>query len=129
MIMSTRFSFTRVRSGTIIASLFLLLAGCSSTTELTEVERQKLDPQLTMLLRGDIDAESDLDAGIRKDGSKEYGVIIRSKSVEEIKQAGIQIGSAFSDVITARVTIPELRKILSLTSVRAVQSGSKNRTH
>ena len=129
MIMSTRFSFTRVRSGTIIASLFLLLAGCSSTTELTEVERQKLDPQLTMLLRGDIVAESDLDAGIRKDGSKEYGVIIRSKSVEEIKQAGIQIGSAFSDVITARVTIPELRKILSLTSVRAVQSGSKNRTH
>ena len=114
---------------TIATFLFFLLPGCSSTTGLTEVERQKLDPQLTMVLRGDIVADSDLDAGVRKDGSKEYGVIIRSQNVEEIKQAGIQIGSAFSDVVTARVTIPELRKILSLTSVRAVQSSSKNRTH
>lgn len=129
MMISTGIAFPRVRSATIIASFFLLLAGCSSTTELTEAERQKLDPQLTMLLRGDIVAESDLDAGLRKDGTKEYGVIIRSKNVEEIKQAGIQIGSAFSDVITARVTIPELRKILSLASVRAVQSSSKNRLH
>jgi hypothetical protein len=129
MIMNAGSGFLGVRSGAIIASLFLMLVGCSSTKELTEAERQKLDPQLIMLLRGDAVADSDFDVGLRKDGSKEYAVIIRSKNVEEIKRAGIQIGSAFSDVITARVTIPELKKILSLTSVRAVQASSKNRPH
>jgi hypothetical protein len=112
--------------GTILA-LTLMIAGCTGARELTEMERQKLDPQLTMLLRGDDAADSNLDVGLRKDGSKEYGVIIRSRNVEEVKKAGIQIGSAFSDVITARVTIPELRKILGLASVRAVQASSKNR--
>jgi hypothetical protein len=112
--------------GTILA-LMLMIAGCTGARELTEMERQKLDSQLTMLLRGDDAADSNLDVGLRKDGSKEYGVIIRSKDVEEVKKAGIQIGSAFSDVITARVTIPELRKILGLASVRAVQASSKNR--
>jgi hypothetical protein len=109
------------------AALLLMLGGCSGTKELTEIERQKLDPQLTMLLRGDAMAGSDLDSGIRSDGTRDYGVIIRSKAVDELKQAGIQIGSSFSDVITARVTIIELRKILSLSSVRAVQASSKNR--
>lgn len=93
------------------------------------MEREKLDPQLRMLLRGDAISEADIDVGIREDGTREYGVIIRSKNVEEVKQAGIQIGSSFSDVITARVTIPELRKILGLSSVRAVQASSKNRPH
>ena len=126
--MISKISFVGVRSWTVIASLFLMVAGCSSTRELTDMERQKLDTQLSMILRGDA-AESDVDVGLREDGSKEYGVIIRSKNVEEIKQAGIRIGSAFSDVITARVTIPELRKLLSLPSVRSVQASSKNRLH
>ncbi len=119
--------FLEVRSGKAMAFLLLLLVGCAGTTELTEIERQKLDPQLTKLLRGESAADLDFDAGLRKDGSKEYGVIIRSRNVEELKQVGIQVGSAFSDVITARVTIPELRKIVSLGSVRAVQASSKNR--
>lgn len=129
MITNARFGFLGVCSGTIIASLFLILLGCSGTRKLTEAERQKVDPQLTLLLRGDAVADSDLDVSLRKDGSKEYAVIIRSKNVEEIKQAGIQIGSTFSDVITARVTISELKKILSLASVLAVQASSKNRSH
>jgi hypothetical protein len=127
MILNARVGYPGVRSGTIIASLFLVIAGCSSTIQLSEAERQKLDPQLTMLLRGDAVSDSDLDVGLRKDGSKEYAVIIRSTNVEEMKQAGIQVGSAFSDVITARVTIPELKKILGMASVRAVQASSKNR--
>ncbi|MCX6133933.1 MAG: hypothetical protein NTU47_08995 [Ignavibacteriales bacterium] len=118
--------YYRVHLGTIVASLFITVLGCSRTTELTAVEREKLDPQLIMLLRGDAIADSDLDVGIRKDGSKEYGIIIRSKNAEEIRKAGIQIGSTFSDVITARVTIPELKRVLSLESVRAVQASSKN---
>jgi hypothetical protein len=127
--MNARFGCLRVHHWTIIASLLLILVGCSSIAELTEVERQKLDPPLLMLLRGEAVAESDFDASLRKDGTREYAVIIRSKNADEVKSAGIKVGSVFSDVITARVTIAELRKILSLSSVRAVQASSKNYPH
>jgi hypothetical protein len=129
MIINVGFGCLRVRPLTIIASLLLILVGCSSTTVLTEVERQKLDPPLLMLLRGEAVAESDFDASLRKDGTREYAVIIRSKDADEVKSVGIQVGSVFSDVITARVTIAELRRILSLSSVRAVQASSKNYPH
>ena len=124
--MNARVSYLGARSGTVIASLLLLLAACASTTELTEAERQKLDLPLLKLLSGEAVAESDFDASLRKDGTREYAVIIRSKNVDEVKSAGIQVGSVFSDVITARVTIAELRRILSLSSVRAIQASSKN---
>ena len=129
MIINVGLGCLRLRPWTIIASLLLILVGCLSTTELTEVERQKLDPPMLMLLRGEAVAESDFDASLRKDGTREYAVIIRSKNADEVKSAGIQLGSVFSDVITARVTISELRKILSLSSVRAVQTSSKNYPH
>ncbi len=110
----------------IAASLIcLLLAACSGSGALTEAERQKLDPQLTRLMLGE--PERDAESGTRLDGTKEYEVIIRSTNAEEVKQAGIKIGSAFGDVITARVTVAELKKILALSSVRAVQASSKNR--
>jgi hypothetical protein len=111
------------------AAVCLVLGACSTTTSLTEVERQKLDPQLVRLLNGDSGTDSDFDSTVRKDGAREYGVIIRSDNADEVKKAGIQIGSAFNNIITARVTPAELRKILTLPSVRSVQSSSKNYPH
>jgi hypothetical protein len=127
--MKTKAPFERSRmySGILLTLLLFSALGCTATAPLTEVERQKLDPLLTTLLRDEKVPESDYDTGLRKDGAREYAVIIRSKNVDEIRQAGIQVGSAFDDVITARVTIQELRKILSLSSVRAVQASTKNR--
>ena len=112
--------------GVLLGTLCVLLSACSGTTALTETERQKLDPQLIMLLSGDAVSDSDYDSSLRGDGTKEYAVIIRSENVEEFKRSGIQVGSAFSDVITARVTLKELRKVLALSSVRAVQASLKN---
>ena len=104
----------------------LLLLSCSSSSNLSDLERSKLDPPLLILVESGTALESSFDSGVRSDGEKEYGVIIRSSNVEELKSAGIRIGSVFGDVITARVTVNELRKIVSLSSVRAVTAGSKN---
>jgi hypothetical protein len=127
--MNARFGYLRGRPGKIIASLLLILVGCSSTTELTDVERQKLDLPLQRLLMGERIAESEYDIGTRPDGTKEYAVIVRSKNVEELKAAGIRVSSAFSDVVTVRVTFDELRTLVSLPSVRSVEAGSKNSLH
>jgi hypothetical protein len=39
---------------------------------------------------------------------------------------GIKVSSVFEDVIVVHATIDELRKIISLASVRSMQAGSRN---
>jgi hypothetical protein len=108
------------------AICLLLLLACASASELTQAERQKIDPPLLKLLSGSGVEDSKIESRLRSDGVKEYEVIIRAKTTEELKSAGIKIQSAIGDVITARLTIQELRSILKLPSVRSVESGSQN---
>jgi hypothetical protein len=109
------------------ATAFLLfLLSCSSTSDLSRAEIAKLDPAITRLLSGTGYDEKDYDVGVRSGGIKEYGVIIRANNTDELQSIGITIQSAFGKVITARLTLPELRRILSLSSVWAVENGSRN---
>jgi hypothetical protein len=105
--------------------LGLLLFSCSGA-RLSDVERSKLDPALQRLLSGERVVESEYDTAIRPDGSKEYALVVRSSNVDELKKAGIQVSSVFGDVVTVRVTLEELRKVVALSTVRSVQNGSKN---
>jgi hypothetical protein len=114
------------RAYTLAAVWLLSLCACSSTSELSREERAKADPAIMKLLSGANINEKDYDVGFRPDGVKEYGVIILANKLEELKSRGIKIQSVFGDVLTARLTLPELREILSLSSVRAVGVGSKN---
>ncbi len=93
---------------------------------LTDREMAKLDPQLQRLVAGETVAESDYEVSNRLSGEKEYGVIIRSSNAEDLRSAGIPINSVIGDVITARLTISELKKVLTIPSVRALQNSSKN---
>ena len=104
----------------------VLTLHCSSTKSLSEAEKAKLDLPLMHLLTGKPVEENRLDFLTRSDGTKEYAIIIRSNHSEEIKEMGIAVSSIFGDVIVARATIKELRKIVSLSSVRAIEVGSKN---
>jgi hypothetical protein len=104
----------------------LLLFACASAPELTQEERQKIDPPLMKLLSGSGVDGSKIESRLRSDGEKEYEVIIRAKTTEELKSAGIKIQSVIGDVITAHLTIQELRSILKLPSVRSVEGGSQN---
>jgi hypothetical protein len=107
--------------------IFALLAiQCSSSKSISDTENVKLDTTLRHLLAGDNADKSKLDIYFRTDGTKMYGVIVRSENAEELKALGISVTSVFGDVIVAHVTIEELRKIISLPSVRAVEVGSKN---
>jgi hypothetical protein len=108
-----------------VISLLLLFA-CASAPELTQEERLKIDPSIMKLLSGSDVDESKYESSLRADGVKEYEVIIRAKTTEELKSAGIKIQSAIGDVITARLTMQELRSILKLPSVRSVENGSRN---
>ncbi|HAL55044.1 MAG TPA: hypothetical protein DCP63_00850, partial [Bacteroidetes bacterium] len=102
---------------------------CSTTLKLTDAEKARLDPALQGLFEaGDTDS-SRFDVSNRSDGSKEYGVIIRTANADEIRIAGVVVESVMGDVVTARVTLIELKKILALPSVRSIQNSAKNYPH
>ena len=113
----------------IAISCLLSFWACSGTSDLSKEERAKVDPALMRLLSGTGVDEREYDVGIRSSGVKEYEVIIRADKTEELQSAGVKIQSNFGNVVTARLTVPELRKVLRLTSVRNVENGSKNYLH
>ena len=107
----------------------LFLCACSSTSDLSKVELAKADPAIRRLLSAAEVDEREYTVGVRPSGVKEYEVIIRANSTEELRSAGVRILSTFVDVFTARLTLPEVRRVLNLSSVRSVENGSKNQLH
>jgi len=109
-----------------LAVICLLLVSCSGAKQLSDNERSKLDPAVQRLLTRERVVESDYDSTVRPDGSREYGLVVRGGNADEVKKAGIRVSSVFGDVMTVRVTLEELRKLVGLSSVRSVQNSSKN---
>lgn len=115
-----------MRTRLILPLLTLLLFSCYGPRRLSDDERSKLDPGVQRLLTQERMVETDYDVTERPDGAKEYGLVVRSNNVDELKKAGIRVSSVFGDVVTVRVTLEELKMLVSLASVRSVQNGSKN---
>ena len=105
--------------------LALLSHHCSSTIPLSDVEKAKLDPPLLHLLIADREDNKRLDITYRADGIKEYAVIVQSEHPEALQALGINVSSVFGDIIVAHITLEELKKIVSLSTVLAVRTGSK----
>jgi hypothetical protein len=116
-----------VRVSALLLSLFMI--SCSASRDLNPEERAKLSPGLIALLTEDSVPDELYDVTHRPDGSKEYGVIIRSTQPEVLRAHGIAVQSAIGDVITARVTRDQMRSLLALPSVRSVEQGTKNQLH
>jgi hypothetical protein len=109
--------------------LTFVVMSCGGSPTLTDQERAKLDPYLQSLLtEGTVSADR-YEMTVRPDGTREYGIIVRTTSVDSLRAAGIRVQSVFGDVVTARVSVDELRVIARLPSVRAVQNGGKNTLH
>jgi hypothetical protein len=102
---------------------------CGHGNSLSQEEMAKLDPGLRQLYSPTPPGDASYDVSVRANGVKEYGVIIRSTSPQDLRDAGINPGSIFGDVITARVSLEELRRVVALPTVRAVEQGNRNEIH
>lgn len=109
----------------LVGLMALLSVCCCGSRELTPEERAKLEPRLLALLTEEDSSEELYDVTQRADGTKEYGVIVRCTKPDELRAAGIPVRSVISDVVTANVTREQLRLILSFSSVRWVEQGSR----
>lgn len=113
----------------ILLFLAVLVVSCGGTRELTPGDRAKLSPGLIALLTEESVPDELYDVTVRSDGTKEYGVIVRAASPDELRARGISVQSVLGDVLTVRVSKEQLRAMLSLPSVRSVDQGNRNQLH
>ena len=103
-----------------------IFSGCSSGKELTMEEKSKLHPMLQNLIEDQDSPELQLQADLLEDGTKVYPVIIRTDNPEELKEQGIPTNSVSGDIVTARLTVEQIRKAAALSSVENIETGSTN---
>jgi hypothetical protein len=107
--------------------LAVLIAGCATTgPRLTPLEEQKLDPALRLLVLGTPASRTEYDITPGPSGEDKFGVLVRTDNVDDIRKAGYTVTSAFGDVAVIRLTIAQLRSLVTLPSVKNVTNGSKN---
>jgi hypothetical protein len=110
---------------------FLLLVSgifvsCSSGNNLTKQEKSKLDPSLQRLLKDEVIADKNYNVRVAENGSKMYGVIIRCSDATQLEQAGIPVNSVSGDIITAKLSIEQIRKVVTLPAVSSVENSTKS---
>ncbi len=113
-----------------IIIILLLVSGfiiaCSSGANLSKDEKMKLDPSLQKLLNDKEVPDKQYNVMIKEDGTKTYGVIIRSDKPADLETAGIFINSVSGDIITCKLTIQEIRKVAAIPSVSSISNSSKS---
>jgi hypothetical protein len=107
--------------------LAFLIAGCAATgPQLTPLEEQKLDPALQRLVLGTTASRTEYDSTPGPSGEDKFGVLVRTDNIDDVRKEGFTVTSAFGEVAVVRVTIVQLRALVSLPSVKNVTNGSKN---
>ncbi|HEX7574611.1 MAG TPA: hypothetical protein VF514_16110 [Bacteroidota bacterium] len=107
--------------------LAVILAGCAATgLQLTPLEQQKLDPALQRLVLGTPESRTEYDITPGSSGEEKFGVLVRTDDIDDVRNAGYTVTSEFGGVAVVRVTIPQLRSLVTLPSVKNVTNGSKN---
>lgn len=62
---------------------------------------------------------------MRDDGVTVYSVILRSNTPEVLRDAGLPLNSVQGDVITARLSITQLRTAARLDAVRRIENPTE----
>ena len=111
------------RSSAIRATLLLLLSvllmTCGEGEALTQAELRKLDARLQVLV-----------ASTEAPGVQKIVVLIHGSNPDEIRSIGTTIDAVAGEMIIARVSIPELKRIVRLSSVQSIESNtSKSPQH
>ena len=111
-----------------LVALSVAVAGCGSSSKLTEDELQKLDANLRLLVQGKT-PEGDLSSTVRSDGTTVYSVFIRATNPSRVREARIPINSTSGNVLTARLSVDEIRRAARLETVTRIESSGQAKPH
>jgi len=112
-----------------IAFASLIFSTCASQSDLTPDQRAKIDPVLQVLLEREDVSPSQYDISIRPDGTREYGIIVYGSAADTLRALGIPLQSVLGEMMTARVSVAQLRLLAAQPTVRAIQNSSRNVPH
>ena len=107
-------------------SMIVMFMSCSSSSKLSKIEMEKLDPALQKLVLGENVSDTKYNVRVQEDGTKIYGVIISSTNPKELTDIGITPNTVTGEIITAKLTIEEIRKVVLLQTVKSVKNVSKS---
>ena len=110
----------------ILLTTVLILSGCTSGAQLSRAEQEKLDPSLQKLLLGEPLPAGNYNISETSDGQKLYGVIITSTNPDDLEKAGVVPNTIVGEIVTARITVEEMKKAVRLDSVQKIKNSSKS---
>ncbi len=119
--------FMMIRSTVLLAAL--LFASCAAREDLTPGQLAKIDPKLRVLLEQNNVPDASYEITFRPDGSREYSVIVYGSNPDTLRTLGIPLQTVLGEMMTARVTVAELRILAVQPSVRSVLNAARAFPH
>lgn len=104
-------------------------SGPSASRGLSSTEKKRLGPTLQRLLRGDSLAMERVDPVSTKEGAPVYEVTIRTENPDALREAGLPLTSVQGTLVTARLTLDQLRSAASTTGVRTIRAAKQLEPH
>ncbi len=86
---------------------------------------QTLDPALQRLLRGEARGMDRYRTSTRDDGTTVYSVLLRSNNPEALRDAGLPLNSVQGDIVTARLSLEQLRTAARLEAVQRIENPTE----
>ena len=95
---------------------------------LTEAQWQKLDHALQLLFReGPGNPFFSYQVHEREGGETTYGVLLRTSDPKALAEADLPLGTPSSKIVTARLTLEEIRRATQLEAVVSISNPSEAR--
>ena len=102
-----------------------VVAMCSSSSNLSADQMAKLDAPLQGLVRGDGQLSHLLTEVQSADGEARYAVILRVTDAAAVQSSGLPIGSTAGMIMTARLTVSEIRRAAGMAAIVAVETPER----
>jgi hypothetical protein len=115
-----------MRTLLVVTAVALLGLRCASVPPLSDAQKRKLDPSLLQLLTGHSDDRRLVLTRMRDEGEQEYAIIVKSTDRQGVEATGAFVSSAFGNILVVHATRKEMRKLIDLSSIEFMESGSKN---
>ena len=96
---------------------------------MSKKDNDKLDPVLRHLIAGEEINKNKYSIDDDGEGNERYGVLIETSNVEEIRESGIQLNSIQGSMVTAKLTLEEIIKLMKLSTISSIKIANKNEIH
>lgn len=106
-------------------ALLSVIAMCSSSSNLSAEQMAKLDAPLQRLVSGSGQLSHLLTEVQSPDGEARYAVILRVTDAAAVKSSGLPIASTAGTIMTARLTVSEIRRAAGMAAIVAVETPER----